>query len=132
MRTTQPAFYLISAELSDKTSEENSNATEDLESYLTKVNMLFKPVTGVYKGVMEQSFLVLTINPYGMISLAEQYGQESVLFVDGNREATLIFTDAETPPRYVGKWTSIIASEAVRSENYTQDGDNFYTTKRIV
>jgi hypothetical protein len=71
---------------------------------------------------------------HAVLELARRYGQESVLQVDANRFATLLFLN---PPgavpdikRYasIGFFRQISAVEAANAGNYTKDGETYYGT----
>jgi len=95
----------------------------------------FKSMRGSYKGQKETSYLVPVeaLEDLGpLLDLARTHGQESILFVEGvTREASLIFTDPETPQEHLGKLTPVDAREALKSESWTLDveADQFFITK---
>lgn len=87
-------FVIISAELAAKSTEYNAVATVGLVNGLTRLGVPFTPAIGSYKGRTEKSFLV-ELGEHGdydeVRDLAAHYNQESILLVDDQGEASLIY-----------------------------------------
>jgi len=83
-------FSVLSAELSGRA--DNAARTADLKQWLRDKELQFVSAEGSYKGVKENSFVVLTPSVIDRLlvgALAEHYGQESILHVEASRRATL-------------------------------------------
>lgn len=133
----QTPFIILSASRAELTPELNSERSELLARQLAARDLSFKRVDGVYKGSREISFLVLTPDDNAQAAcyrLARRYGQESVLSVDANRYAALVFLTPDmggadvASVSGVGYWRSAAAAEAEALDNYTRDGADFYIT----
>ncbi len=93
-------------------------------------NIPFKTVQGVYrhalggKTVHEQSYVVHAKHEHVVLELATKTGQESVLFVDSDSNARLIFLDNNKVLRLGGKFKVIPKEDALKLYAYTHDTDN--------
>jgi len=84
-----------------------------------------KQVEGVYKGRVEDSFLIILDNPEEIhndmarvMLLAEGCGQETVLYSDDKRNTWLI--DVNTKERTpMGKLTEVTKEQALAQDSYT-------------
>lgn len=89
-------FTILSAELSTLSESENAKRTELLRQMLADIKVDFLEAKGCYKGSEEVSFIVDTpdIAVFNTVySFAKkQFNQESVLYVDENQEATLMYS----------------------------------------
>ena len=127
--TKQP-FYIISACTGNPFTD--SVQTAALERDLLKSGFEFKKVKGVYKGVSEDSFLVSVVDTpleeAALKILARDFNQESILYVDGNRNATLIFVDFNNESKQLlkGKFQAVPDHVAKQLENTTFDGKDYY------
>lgn len=121
MNTRQP-FIIMSAHLSSLSADENAQRAIAMEQWLQAKGYPFKPVTGVYKGTHELSFVVPFVSPDdfdALYSLAiRAYGQESILYVDANGYATLISRDKETG---LGMFRNVPEHVAKELDGYTFD-----------
>lgn len=134
--TSKTPFTIISAKLPRYSDEANAARTRALESQLRGRNLNFLPVQGCYKGQRERSFLVLCDGldtergrAFNLCALlAERYGQESILYVDGGRYASLavIKTGGRLGSREVplGRWREVADVEG--RDAYTITPDNRY------
>lgn len=123
---TKPAFVLFALNLESKALELKTLADHGI----TK----FKAVDGSYKGSKESAYLV----PLGPLNgfdtlikvhrLAKEFNQESILEVDVNRNAQLIYMDAKFQvPTKLGKFQNVSKFEAIASDAYTFDpSTNYY------
>jgi len=131
MRSIHPEFLILSACCSAFREEDNRIRTRELEDILWHLDYKSKKVKGVYKGVEEDSFLVVTKDTGGILELANSFNQEAVLHVSPMREASLVFL-SDTPPVYQGIWTEVTKHTAQYQDNYTMDTDGrYYITRRI-
>ena len=106
MKALNQHLVLISAET------ETDNNNELLEKALYAHNQINVPVNGCYNGVPEEAFCVVLGTDIreveqqvtNLIKLGVVYGQESILYIDNEKGATLIY--CETGERVsIGTWT---------------------------
>lgn len=140
LRSSIVPFVIFSVDKADLSPEVNRERQNFVERQLAARNLPFKKVQGVYKGVRETAYKV---SLYGqgvedwILLLARRYGQESVLQVDFNRFAMLLFLhQGNGGPNVktfkgVGYWREITADEAANEDNFTQDGDRYYSTRQF-
>jgi hypothetical protein len=134
---TFPPFVILSAERTGMHEEVNAWRTASLQHQLTHRDLSPLPVEGVYQGCAERSFLVFlpAVNQDYVLSmligLARRWGQESVLYVDSNRESCLLYSDGR-PALELGRWQTVDAIDAKVEESYTYspDQDAYYITRR--
>ena len=125
-------FYIISAESTNRGKVDNDRASEALLHQFALKELPSKEVVGCYKGTKERSFVV-HCSQNDALELAIHFQQESVLFVDQFRNASLLYTDPlRTPGEYpiepIGRFEACTKEEALASDGYTQDPthDNYY------
>ena len=124
-------FAIISAERFTLTNGENQKRHQELLAQLKRDGFKTKVVEGVYHGQVEKSILVLLDSKFLAVDLGylKNYGmifdQESILFVDAERKAELIFP-ATNKAEKLGNFVSVTKGIAVQCQNYTQDGQDFY------
>lgn len=133
MNTFTP-FYIVSGALAACDPQANKDRTDSLERWLRAEGFATVQVNGCYKGKREPAILVLDDRPgndlceSAVIRLARQYDQESVLAVDSNRQARLIYCDGghfET----IGRWHAVGADTVINnpSASYTERAGQYYT-----
>ncbi len=109
----------------------NTGELSDERATLRALGFEFKPVTGVYKTVTEDSYVVLlkqTDDLKKLMDLAAQHEQESILFLDERRNAKLVYLkDNSTEP--LGRFTKVSEVEAKQHDNYTKDDNSYYVCK---
>ena len=131
MRKVKTPFAIISAERFTLTNGENQKRHQELLNQLKRDGFKTKVVEGVYHGQVEKSILVLLDSKFLAVDLGylKNYGmifdQESILFVDAERKAELIFP-ATNKAEKLGNFVSVTKGIAVQCQNYTQDGQDFY------
>ena len=118
MNTSQP--FVIFSVYETKNSD-NYNRARHLafREWLTDEDIPFVECQGVYKGESEQCFL-LADDERGLQvaeNAANTYGQESILLVDANKAATLVYRDGTREP--IGVWTSFDLEEGNEPDSYT-------------
>lgn len=116
-QTKLPMFFIISAERSSEFSLVNELNTAALESHLRAFGASFKRVQGCYKGVTEESFLVVGSEKLAA-HLRDTFNQECYLVVDENRRAFLQYPTG--PGVAVGTWMEHHGARA-GLEAYTVD-----------
>lgn len=119
MRTHSIPFVIISAHLEHRTKKQNDRATLSLLVDLQECGYASKLVDGCYKGVREQSFVVPSTDVSGLLELARQYGQESILVVGSDR---LVELDASI----IGRWVNAPEAVALRADGWTREADGTY------
>jgi hypothetical protein len=128
-------MVILSAELKDNTKDLNDQSTWLLNRLLKEGKFRFKAVFGYYKGTSEKSFLVMLDN-IGDLKELKHLGldilrQESILYIDRNRNSSLVFKDNST--KKVGKLTEINEIKGIKLDNYTYDviNNRYYTTREV-
>jgi hypothetical protein len=137
MRTNIP-FLVISAERPEYSAPVNEWRTSSLRSQLESRDLQFAAVDGVYKGTAERSFVVfLPVENRDyvrsmLLGLGRRWGQESVLHVDANRGAELVYLD-DRAPEELGVWQTVPADEAANEDGFTYspDADAYYVARRV-
>lgn len=125
MRTNTP-FVVLSAENPQWLADVNDWRTRSLEAQLRRDDLQFAPMEGNYNGHAEASFLVFC--PGGdsgpaftlVRKLAVRWGQESVLYVDANRMATLVYLDGRKSVE-LGMWHETGAGVAAKAGSFTYE-----------
>ena len=128
-------FILISACKGD---EYDNARLLGLESDLIESNFVYKQVNGCYNGIEEVSFYVELDSNNDiheqidiLDDLAYKYNQESILHVNKNREARLLYIDI---PRveHIGTFKQVPKCFALQHVAYTYDIDNngYYVTTK--
>lgn len=140
MMTFTP-FYILSGALAGVFDDEsNQNRTDSLERRLHAEGLATVQVNGCYNGKRERSILVVDDAPYNdlcelaVLKLAKWYDQESVLAVDANRQARLIFfdhSDDQASFESIGQWRAVNKSEVMDKPgaSYTERAGQYYTVK---
>lgn len=132
---TQTPFVVISADRATYSAELNAQRRDMFEHQLAARELDFKRVQGVWKGIPEVSYIVLIPEPgdeHNALRLARRYGQESALYVDANRHATLLALNAEDGGPDIkeqvglGQWSPVSKAYALHLDAYTLDGDQYY------
>lgn len=133
-------FVIFSVDKTNLSAEHNAERQKLVERQLYVRDLPFKKVQGSYKGVRETAYVVPLDQQGiedGVLTLARRYGQESVLQVDFNGYAMLLFLNPGNGGpnvkdfKGVGFWREITADEAANDESFTQDGDKYYSTRQF-
>ncbi len=133
MNTFTP-FYIVSGALSVYNPRMNADRTDSLERWLRAKGFATVQVTGCYEGDREPAILVLDdradndVCEQAVIRLARQYDQKSILAVDANRHARLIFCEFENT-KAIGRWHAVNADTVINnpSASYTERAGQYYT-----
>lgn len=109
---------------------DNVARTDRLIVDLHRLGLMAKPVVGVYQGTRETSFVVAVPDETALVracALATLAEQESVLYIDADRTATLLYlaTGARVD---LGRFRAVSESEARAADAYTFDPltDTYY------
>lgn len=100
---------------------------------LINAGLAFKDLTGSYKGVKERSYLVLTHNNtayQAALNLARRCEQESVLLLDEERNAKLMYLN-DMYQIDIGVLTPVSKDEALEQDawTYAPDLNQYYICK---
>ena len=133
MNTFTP-FYVVSGALSVYSPRINADRTNSLERWLRAEGFATVQVKGCYQGNREPAILVLDdradndVCEQAVLRLARQYDQKSVLAVDANRQARLIFCHFGNS-RPIGQWRAVSAGHVMDnpSASYTERAGQYYT-----
>jgi len=113
-------FVIVSAKTKNQSDIETFRQNHALKEYLSFHGYRYKLVSGRYNGEDEASFLLPNISEADALSIATLFNQESILVVDENREARLVFTN-DSEPTSLGWFT-----RGESKDNFTLDGDIKY------
>ena len=132
------AFVIFSVFQSRLSKADNMDNHKKVLRHLKDFGLKYKVVEGVYRGESELSILVPVINQVFDLATVEQlahiYNQQSILFVDSDRNAELMFMvkpyDAllkELPKsEKLGKFIATTKGIATQCNSYTKDGNDYY------
>jgi hypothetical protein len=132
MRELKPRFYIVSAHRFSETGETNHNRNANLENAIRALRLNFKPVTGVWEGEREASFLILDNGPdwrawdgsdtFDCVKgLADAFDQDSFLERHPDGSVEIHYTSALTHDgfsEFIGQW---VEAEPNEGECYTHD-----------
>ena len=102
----QQPFSVVSAEVSWCSDNENTIRSEILEKQLKQTGASYIPLAGNWRGRGEVSFLVFDLEGEEGRRIAEEYSQESVLYVDSGR-ACQVFDCITGESYYAGQWIEV-------------------------
>lgn len=128
---TKKPFVIISAENANESKEVNAKKHNELMAQLKRDKFSIKEVEGVYHGTKEKSILVVLNQKWLAVELATFknyaaiFNQESILFVDEERTASLIFPQGGLSEK-LGKFIAVSKGIAIQMSNYTFDGKDHY------
>lgn len=132
-RNTETPFVVFSAERHELPAEQNGARHDFLVRQLSAAGLSFDAsLRGRYKGSQERSILVLIPEGDGsqefstVLRIARAFQQESVLYVDGEREACLRYLDGEGRWEHIGHWSRVSEAEAQARDSYTEARGAFY------
>ena len=132
------AFVIFSVFQSRLSKADNLENHKKVLRHLENFGFKYKVVEGVYRGESELSILVPVINQVFDLATVEQlahiYNQQSILFVDSDRNAELMFMVKpynallkELPKsEKLGKFIATTKGIATQCNSYTKDGNDYY------
>ena len=132
---TEIPFFMLSAETDIHSSGENAYRHSMLKRQLQKAGLAIATCRGVYKKRAENSILVIDENPSIddcfniVLRLAATYAQETVLGVDANRNANLIFTDGQRGSKWLGRFINVTEEVAKAAGDYTERAGRYYVCR---
>lgn len=128
---THTPFFILSAARAEHNSIVNHARHETLMRQLQNCGHAVAQVNGCYKGEKEAAILVVDDRPYNAICetdvlrLARAYGQESVLAVDANGRARLIYCD-DGSFETIGTWRGTNEKIAKSRDAWTERAGQYY------
>ena len=129
---TEIPFFILSAETDIHSTNENAYRTGMLNRQVRKLGLATAKCRGVYKGRAEASILVIDETPHNddcfnaVLRLARTYAQKSILAVDANRNANLVYTDERRGSESLGRFISVPKEVAKAQESYTERAGRYY------
>ncbi len=130
---TYQNVVILSAELSTNTNESNRQRTLNLEACLQDCGFSFNKAQGVYKGSIEDSFVVLPKNQEEIESLKDfafkNFKQESVLLQDANGRAILVYNDGRNEE--IGRLRQVNPKLVDMLDSYTVLNGTVYSTEEL-
>jgi hypothetical protein len=113
---------IFSGESNNVSAEKNAIRTKEIESALKNAYLDYKKVIGSYKGIKENSFVVLDTDKTRQVvkDLCEVYNQQSFMGIDSNRQAYLVYMSSGRTEE-LGRFKAVSESEALKSEAWTYD-----------
>ena len=132
------AFVIMSVFSHRKSKADNLDNHRKTLAHLKAFGLKYKEITSVNRGQSELSIMIPVINEVFDLATVEQlahiYDQQSILFVDSDRNAELRFMvkafDAslnELPKsEKLGKFIATTKGIATQCNSYTKDGNDYY------
>lgn len=136
---TQTPFFILSADRVEYGEDINADRRNMLERQLTARDVEFHQVQGSYNGLREVSYVVFghdSRTESVVFQLARRYGQDSVLSVDANRLAILIYLHPGMGgpdvrrTEVIGQWRTLSTGEPL-PQSYTTVNGASYTTAAL-
>lgn len=129
MRTNKfREVVILSAELSDKTSDYNKRQTSNLETCLDELGIVYNSAIGVYKGSVETSFVCLPKNDDEYMALHDlalrQFKQESILWQAKSGKSYLVPSTGNLIE--LGELRRVPKVIAQLQDSYTLLNDKYY------
>lgn len=129
---TETPFFIFSAETDIHSTNENAYRTGMLNRQLRKLGFAVAKCRGVCKGRAEASVLVIDETPHNddcfnaVLRLARTYAQKTVLAVDANRNANLVYTDETRGSEWIGRFIPVTKEVAEAQDSYTERVGRYY------
>lgn len=92
-----PIVVVMSAEQTNNSMNESRTAA--MRTELARTNLQFEQAMGSYRGIQEQSFVVVLDNPSQLefiLDLASEYQQESILIRSADGSVELAYANGQT------------------------------------
>ena len=119
------------------------SSDHDFPAFAKAENINYKPVMGLYQGIIEESFVVRHTDGLRIMAGGILQGQESVLLLSpqesvygGAREVWLSKVDEGGEflvprPEFIGHWIKVSTDEALHSDAWTcyPENNTWYVTK---
>lgn len=126
---TNTVTLIVSAELSELSTEENKIRTDNLRDRLSRNGFAFVEAQGFYKGVPEASFVVST-------SKARKHIVLNWALLDNSQECVLVREDEKVKlvgsnfVQFIGTEIKLVPEAiAVKEDNYTKTSKGYFIVK---
>ena len=131
------AFVIMSVFSDRKSKADNLDNHRKTLAHLKAFGLKYKEITSVNRGESELSIMIPVINEVFDLATVEQlahiHDQQSILFVDSDRNAELRFMVKafdenldQVRSKKLGKFIATTKGIATQCENYTKDGNTYY------
>ena len=131
------AFVIMSVFSDRKSKADNLDNHRKTLAHLKAFGLKYKEINSVNRGESELSIMIPVINEVFDLATVEQlahiHDQQSILFVDSDRNAELRFMVKafdenldQVRSEKLGKFIATTKGIATQCENYTKDGNNYY------
>ena len=133
MKSRPYNLILLSAEREACTTEYNDLATQQLGALLYLLKLKHGPAQGRYEGRLENSYAVKLFPPLDdhlpMIRgiAFKVFHQDSILLVDTQDQAHLIFSDGKE--EFIGKWAEVTLDGSLPTGDWSKIGDRYFTVQ---
>ena len=106
------------------------DASNELSIVRSNLGNDARPVEGVYKGKHERAYIVPLIDTTlnDVLKLAREFDQESILFLDNQRQGWLHYCD-RCLSDYLGTFKEVSPMVADTLDTYTKDGVKYYACR---
>jgi hypothetical protein len=125
-------MFTIFSVYKNRPEKEDNTAHQNTLEALHLLNISYKEVQGCYKGMFEQSIKLEGSEGFDLaLILADKNNQESILLVDVDNTASLLFLrdeqgDKVLREQVLGKWVKVSKDEAMTHDAWSQfDGEYF-------
>ena len=130
------AFVIMSVFSDRKSKADNLDNHRKTLAHLKAFGLKYKEITSGNRGESEWSIMIPVINEVFDLATVEQlahiHDQQSILFVDSDRNAELRFMVKafdenldQVRSKKLGKFIATTKCIATQCENYTKDGNNY-------
>ena len=128
MRQQHKPLLIFSVHRSTDTEAANLLEHHELRGYLHQEHIAFKECIGSYYGCIELSFIVDADHTAEVLTIALQHAQDSILYLDQDCNAELIFPCDSRPNEALGRFKRITQAEAFDLDAWTYDKstDSYY------
>ena len=125
--------YIISAEVSGLSDLENAHRTDQLWGDIGALELKAKPSIGLYKGITEQSIVVVERSTDSLrdllLSVSDEYSQECIMVREPSGSCYLLANgDSDL---YIGEWREVPESIAKMATNSTMVDGKYYITSKF-
>jgi hypothetical protein len=102
----------------------NYSNTIKVENMLERAKIPFKALSGMYKGIKEESFAIDLKHQNAALELARQFNQESILIIDSSSRATLKYMPVSIESDIsIGYFQEVSETKAKSLDAWTLDID---------
>jgi len=109
-------------------STNNANHEKALD-FLTEYNVIFKDMSGSYKGIPEKSIMLFADDEYVAFSLTAQYNQDTYLFSDADR-STFLKSYPKEHGEYIGTLRPSTKAAALKLDSWSLIDGRYFSVER--